>query len=297
MNRGQVRRMVKRDAKEALQGHWGTAIGMMLVGYCCVAAASSLLGAFGKTGWVFIPGGGLFTMIAMLLVTSPLLFGFYSWCVKRLRGQEAQFDELFSWFKGGNRFTASVFGHGFLVLVRYFAWVVTGLVSMVLLFFLLLVTRALPGVISLFRSLYSGMQGFGFYENWPSSGEMQYLLRYLVQYALPITATVLVAAILCFGIAIFLLRYQPLYNIIIDDPQTPMREVIRESKQVMRGHIWDMIWFYLSFIGWYLLVPFTFGLILLYVAPYRASAKLLYIEYLRDLNHGAAQGAASEQSV
>lgn len=45
-------------------------------------------------------------------------------------------------------------------------------------------------------------------------------------------------------------------------------EYIVKSKELIRGKKWTFIGLVLSFILWYLLIPFTLGLIMIYVTPY-----------------------------
>lgn len=51
-----------------------------------------------------------------------------------------------------------------------------------------------------------------------------------------------------------------------------MTETLRLSRKMMNGHKLDYFILGLSFIGWSLLVPFTFGLILIWLAPYMTIA-------------------------
>lgn len=57
---------------------------------------------------------------------------------------------------------------------------------------------------------------------------------------------------------------------------------IKESKRLMKGHIWEAFLLYLSFIGWYLLVPFTLCLILIYLLPYINTTRSVYYQYLLE---------------
>jgi len=45
-------------------------------------------------------------------------------------------------------------------------------------------------------------------------------------------------------------------------------EAITKSREMMNGHKMEFFILSLSFIGWYILVGLTFGILLLYVAPY-----------------------------
>lgn len=63
-------------------------------------------------------------------------------------------------------------------------------------------------------------------------------------------------------------RYRMAYFILLDHPDVGALEAISMSKAMMRGHKMELFVLDLSFLGWALLVPFTFGILGLWVAPY-----------------------------
>lgn len=56
---------------------------------------------------------------------------------------------------------------------------------------------------------------------------------------------------------------------------------LKRSKEMMDGYKWDYFVFGLSFILWILLVMITFGIAIIYVAPYMSIANALYYEELK----------------
>lgn len=80
--------------------------------------------------------------------------------------------------------------------------------------------------------------------------------------------TSLWALLLIFPAYIAILRYSMTFYIIADDPSISGAAAIKKSKEMMKGHKWDLFVLLLSFFGWYLLGVITFGLIYIYVAPY-----------------------------
>lgn len=62
------------------------------------------------------------------------------------------------------------------------------------------------------------------------------------------------------------------------------RDVLKKSEEMMKGHKMDYFVFCLSFIGWFLLVPFTLGLILIWLAPYFTTAQ---VKFLNDIKTNA----------
>ena len=63
-------------------------------------------------------------------------------------------------------------------------------------------------------------------------------------------------------------RYAMVDYIMVDNPNIGVFEAIRKSKEMMYGHKLDYFILQLSFLGWAILSVFTFGLLMLYVAPY-----------------------------
>jgi uncharacterized membrane protein len=79
--------------------------------------------------------------------------------------------------------------------------------------------------------------------------------------------------------------------ILIDNPNMTANEAITESRKMMDGHKMDLFLLDLSFIGWYILSIFTFGILLLYVAPYHEAARA---QFYADLTGPVVTEAAEE---
>ena len=60
-------------------------------------------------------------------------------------------------------------------------------------------------------------------------------------------------------------------------------DVINNSKELMRGHKWNLFVFGLSFILWFFLCIITFGLACIYVVPYINAANALYYEEIKKI--------------
>ena len=50
------------------------------------------------------------------------------------------------------------------------------------------------------------------------------------------------------------------------------KEIVNKSQELMKGHRWKLFCLALSFIGWFILSAFTFGIGLLFVIPYMQMA-------------------------
>lgn len=76
-------------------------------------------------------------------------------------------------------------------------------------------------------------------------------------------------------------RYAMAPYILRDNPGMPVSEAIRQSKEMMMGHKMDLFVLQLSFIGWALLVPLTFGILSLWLVPYMSTTTALFYEEIR----------------
>ena len=61
-------------------------------------------------------------------------------------------------------------------------------------------------------------------------------------------------------------------------------DALKESREMMKGHKFEYFIFILSFIGWMILVPFTLGLLLIWLVPYMIVAEAIYFDKLKKLN-------------
>ena len=82
-----------------------------------------------------------------------------------------------------------------------------------------------------------------------------------------------------------------------DHPEMTETDAITASREMMRGHKWELFVLDLSFIGWYLLCGLTFGLLALYVVPYHNAARTAFYENLAGTScaKGGADEAAKEE--
>lgn len=69
--------------------------------------------------------------------------------------------------------------------------------------------------------------------------------------------------------------------ILAENPDMKWKDVINASKQMMKGNKWHLFVLYLSFIGWYILGSFTFGILtLFFVMPYMSLAVAVFYTYV-----------------
>ena len=73
--------------------------------------------------------------------------------------------------------------------------------------------------------------------------------------------------------------------ILVDEPEIPVTEALNRSKELTKGHKWEIFVFFLSFIGWGILSSITCGLVgIFYVNPYMNVSLAGIYEELRTAN-------------
>lgn len=77
------------------------------------------------------------------------------------------------------------------------------------------------------------------------------------------------------------LSYSMSYFLMAEHPEMDSSDALKESERLMDGHKGRLFCLNLSFIGWYLLSILTFGLLLIYVQPYRFAATVAFYKELK----------------
>lgn len=91
-----------------------------------------------------------------------------------------------------------------------------------------------------------------------------------------LVAAVSFSAVMCIRVE---LDYSQVFFLLIDHPQMRPKELLSQSKQIMRGSRGRLFYIQLSFIGMYLLNLLTFGMAAFWTAPYiRMTLTELYLE-------------------
>ena len=73
--------------------------------------------------------------------------------------------------------------------------------------------------------------------------------------------------------------------IILENPEIGLNEAITRSREMMHGNKMKLFLLQLSFIGWLLLIPFTFGMISIYVVPYMQTATVNFYNSIKFLKN------------
>ena len=75
-------------------------------------------------------------------------------------------------------------------------------------------------------------------------------------------------------------RYALIPYLMADHPDMSVGEAFERSKALMNGRKWDLFCLDLSFIGWWILCGFTFGILSLWITPYSQMARTSFYRSL-----------------
>ena len=75
------------------------------------------------------------------------------------------------------------------------------------------------------------------------------------------------------------------YYILAENPEMSQSEARKESMRIMQGHKWQLFCLNFSFIGWYILVGLTFGILTFWVTPYMQTATAAFYENIKNSNN------------
>ncbi len=87
------------------------------------------------------------------------------------------------------------------------------------------------------------------------------------------------------------LSYSMANFVLADNPNLTAREALNESKRIMNGHKMELFILELSFLGWYFLASFTFGISLIYSIPYQNTVMANFYNTIKS----AATASAYQQ--
>lgn len=120
----------------------------------------------------------------------------------------------------------------------------------------------------------------------PTNDMLAYFKR---DYSRSVPALILVAlaqlglGIVTLGIGVVILAYAyaMVPYLLRDYPELTATEALRTSREMMKGHKWDLFVLDLTFIGWGILCLFTAGIGLLWLQPYVSAAHAHFYEDLK----------------
>lgn len=110
------------------------------------------------------------------------------------------------------------------------------------------------------------------------------------QFGRSIVAFILEAVYLALWFLLFIIpgiiksfSYSMTFYLLHDHPELEGNDAITKSRELMKGHKWDLFVLRLSFIGWILLSCLTFGILaILFVNPWMSVAQAKFYESIKE---------------
>lgn len=78
--------------------------------------------------------------------------------------------------------------------------------------------------------------------------------------------------------------YSMINYIYIDNPGVGITEVMKKSREMMKGHKWEFFCLTLSFLGWLILGIFTLGILYFWLIPYMNATYANFYEKIKNGN-------------
>ena len=112
-----------------------------------------------------------------------------------------------------------------------------------------------------------------------------FYLKILLIDILVAVLVVLASILLIIPGIILSIAYTMVYFCFVDNTELTAKDTLTKSRTMMKGFKLDYFIFNLSFIGWLILVPFTLGILAIWLAPYMSVAQALYYDKLSKKNN------------
>lgn len=251
----------RKEAREKLEGKWGKAALIMLV-YTAIVIVFSYISQH-TTGLL-----NTLISIAVCVVEVPLAYGLVISYMRLFDGQEVGAFDFFT--LGFDNFKRS--------------WVLAFRVVLKVLlpFILVIVSYVLIGIgtagaltsalLDSSSKVTTGMAGIG-------------------------VVGVILAIVSYIWLIMKTYYYQLSQFVAIDNPALSEKDSVEESRRLMEGKRWKLFCLQFSFIGWAILAALTFGIGLLWLAPYMQLATISFYKHTLDKTEVKTEAPKEETPV
>lgn len=238
---------IRKDARIALTGKWAKAVCITLVYLLLTFLIEYVQNKLNSSSF------SLIINLAYFLISIPLIFGLTISFIKLKREQDVKvFDFIKDGFNNLGR-AWGIFGHTFLRMLL-------PIICLVVIIILMTVLTAFSSIASL---LYSS-----------TPINPIFLTAFIILYI----------ATLIYYVSRGLL-YSLAYFIGYDNPELSTKECVLKSETLMKGNRGSYLLLMLSFIGWAILSALTFGIGMLWLAPYIQVAGICFYERIINKNN------------
>ena len=254
------RKELKDIAKVRFKDNWGDLLLVLVLAEVAIILAIVL-------------GFGL----AELIVEGPLVVGIYYVYTRTIYNEETDWKDMFFGFR-------KMFGNSFAV--NILVWALTSLAGLVI----FVLGRIIFSIISKIQT--SAYQAGYSYDDY-SYGDYSYgnpFESYASSFMM--SAGTAIAHFFIIAIAVGVVAYiislfyamAPL--IILKEPDIKPVDALKKSRIMMNGNKLRLFIFELTYIGWFLLCIITFGVMLVYVAPYYTYARVMLLNQIYNERSG-----------
>ena len=269
---------LKRNARLAMSKNWSAAIGIILI----ALAVELVIGLFLMFANYALNGGFIMprnptmeqlNMLAMYLsrmlgvqlvrvffvvfLIAPFTLGIISWYMSVVRAVPQRFSGAFIFYENGRRYWRAVW-YSVSMSIRVTLWA---------LLFFLLPFAVMGGTIGL-------TQRFSINGNH----------KLAVFSAMGMILAVLLLLLALFLYLAYMNKYFLVSYLLASDPDISVRLAVKRSVQITHEHRFSLLWYGLSFTGWFLLTLVCPPL-LLYTVPYTCASLAMYAQYLIESYH------------
>ena len=234
----------RAKAREKLSGKWGKSALIILAYYLVFFIINLLTSFIGKESAL-----SSIISLALFIIEIPLGFGLVFSLFKLYKGEDTTHFEFLN--LGFSNFKRS-WGITWQMFLKMLLPVVLMIISYILI------------IVSVSMSIYS------LFISSSTAGTASLLL--LIGCILLVVSSIW-STILSY-------YYQLSYFIAIDNPDLTSKEAVLKSRELMTNNRWNLFKLQFSFIGWIILSAFTFGIGLLWVAPYMLFSIISFYESL-----------------
>lgn len=233
----------RKEARERLTGKWGKSALIMLI-YLVIVVILNLLD---KQTEGF---ANLVVSIFTVVINVPIIYGLTMTFMKLFDGQDVNYVDFIR--DGFDNFSRS----------WNVAWSI--FVKILIPFILLIISYILMGL--------GGAGAFVAYTHASSETTSGALIGLLI-------IGIILAIVSYIWLVVKSYYYQLSTLIAIENPEMSSNDAVEKSKELMDGKRWKLFCLQFSFFGWAILAAFTFGIGILWLAPYMQFAVISFYKH------------------
>ena len=248
----------RAEAREALSGRWtDAAVASLIVGLIVLLLASPY--GFISVGFSenigLLAGGNIYYWLLIIFLTMPLSYAF-TFAFLRVRRANVEGDSIL-------RIIYDVFTKHYERALTSSLWVMLAVLGLSM---LAAIGAFIIALVALVAIAGADAADYAASEN-----------------GVVMIVAVVMGSMLLLMIPLYVYSYAvSLYAYVTEEnPELTVHECVKKSREMMRGHKWQLFCLDLSFIGWAMLAILTCGIGMLWLTPYILTARAAFYEDVR----------------